>query len=163
MKNGDSYWGRYKIQETLYIGQCHLSPLQSRHLGTSQSSLNCHQLPCHIFLNLINGLNLFPFKGDFSLGKARSQRAPNLGCRGAESLGWFHVSPKNSAWDVMHEQACCHNEAANHQLPIIVSVFIILPLSTNEEHWGSTPFSLFGLHGGVLITDNTFHIKKKHS
>ena len=28
------------------------------------------------------------------LGKARSCRMPNLGCRGNESLGWFDVSPK---------------------------------------------------------------------
>ena len=29
------------------------------------------------------------------LGKARSHRVPNLGCRGAESRGWFDISPKN--------------------------------------------------------------------
>ena len=29
------------------------------------------------------------------LGKAKSHRAPNLGCRGADSPGWFDVSPKN--------------------------------------------------------------------
>ena len=28
-------------------------------------------------------------------GEARSRRVPNLGCRGAESSGWFHVPPKN--------------------------------------------------------------------
>ena len=39
------------------------------------------------------------------LGKARSHRSPNLGCMGAESPGGFHVSPKNSTWDVMPEQA----------------------------------------------------------
>ena len=38
MKNGDIHW-RYKIQETLYIGQWCFSPLQSRHLGTSHRSL----------------------------------------------------------------------------------------------------------------------------
>ena len=52
------------------------------------------------------------------LGKAKSHKAPNLGCRGAESPGGFDVSPKNSARDVMHEWACCRDEAANHQLPI---------------------------------------------
>ena len=31
--------------------------------------------------------NLFPFKGYCSFGKARSYRAPNLDCRGAESPG----------------------------------------------------------------------------
>ena len=39
------------------------------------------------------------------LGKARSHRAPNLGCRGAESPGWFGILSKNSVQDVMHEQA----------------------------------------------------------
>ena len=68
------------------------------------------------------------------LGKARSHRAPNLGCRGAESPGWFDVSPRNSVRDVMREQACCRDEAANHQLPIAAVVFVILHLSNNREH-----------------------------
>ena len=38
------------------------------------------------------------------LGKARSHRAPNLGCMEAESPGSFDVLPKNSARDVMHDQ-----------------------------------------------------------
>ena len=62
MKNIDIYWRRCKIQETLYTGQGHLSPLQSRHLGTSHSSPNRHQLPCCIFLNLIDGLKSLPFQ-----------------------------------------------------------------------------------------------------
>ena len=57
---------------------------------------------------------------------------PNLGCRGAESPGWFDVSPKNSAWDVMHEWACCCDEAANHQLPIAEAFWIILIVSKEE-------------------------------
>ena len=61
-KNRDIYWRRYKIQETLCIGRWHLSSLQSRHLGTSHGSPSCHQLPCHIFLNLINGLKSLPFQ-----------------------------------------------------------------------------------------------------
>ena len=58
-------WNRHllrKIQETLYIGQWYLHPLQSKHLGTSYSSPNCHQLPSHIFLNLIDGLKSLPFQ-----------------------------------------------------------------------------------------------------
>ena len=65
-------------------------------------------------------------------GKARSCRAPNLSCRGAESPGWFDVSPKNSAWDVVHEQARCRDEAANHQLPI-ATAFWIIPIVYTEE------------------------------
>ena len=115
MRNRDVYWGRYKIQETVYTGQWLLSPLPSRHHGTSQFS----QLPSA-------ALSYFPESHQWSeisslskvilvWGKARSHRAPNLGYRGAESPGWFGVSPKNSAWDVMCEHACCGDEAANHQ------------------------------------------------
>ena len=56
------------------------------------------------------------------LGKARSHRAPNMVCRGAESPGRFDVSPKNSAQGVMHEQVHCRDEAANHQLPIAAAL-----------------------------------------
>ena len=71
-----------------------LGPLQSRHLGTSHSSPNRHQLP--IIFSWISSMvwNLFPFKGDFSFGKARSHRGPNLGCKGVESPGWLCVLPK---------------------------------------------------------------------
>ena len=51
--------------------------------------------------------NLFLSKVILVWGKARSRRAPNLDCRGAESPGWSDVLPKNSAWDVMHERAHC--------------------------------------------------------
>ena len=60
--NMDIYWRRCKIQETLYIGQWHLSFLQSRHLGTSHSSSSCHQLPHCVFLNLIDDLKSLPFQ-----------------------------------------------------------------------------------------------------
>ena len=62
MTNRDIYWRRYKTQETLYIEQWHLSPFQSRHIGTSHDSPNRHQLTCCIFLNLINGLKSLPFQ-----------------------------------------------------------------------------------------------------
>ena len=55
------------------------------------------------------------------LEKARSRRAPNLGRRGTESLGWFDVLPKNSARDVMHDQ-----------LPIAVA-FCIIRIVLAEE------------------------------
>ena len=64
------------------------------------------------------------------LGKARSHRAPNLGCTGSESPGWFDVSLKNSAWDVIHEWVHCCDEVANHQLPIAVAFWIIWIFST---------------------------------
>ena len=57
---------------------------------------------------------------------------PNLGCKGAQSPGWFDVSPKNSAGDVIHEWVCCHDEAANHQLPIAAAFWIIRIVSVEE-------------------------------
>ena len=62
MKSRDIYWRKYKIQKTLYTRQWHLSPLQSRHFGTSHSSPNLYQLSCGIFLNLIDGLESLPFQ-----------------------------------------------------------------------------------------------------
>ena len=124
-----------KIQDTrnIYTGQWYLSPPQCRHLGTSHGSPNTHQLPHHIFLNLINGLKSLPFQVIVVFGKARSCKAPNLGCRGVESPGWFDVWPKNSAQDMMHERVRCRDEAANHHLPIAAAFWIIWRVS-EEEH-----------------------------
>ena len=80
----DIYWRRYKRQGTLHIGQWHLSPLQSRHLGTSHSSPNRHQPPRRIFLNLISGLKSLAFKGDFSFGKSQELQGTKSGLK----QGW---------------------------------------------------------------------------
>ena len=66
------------------------------------------------------------------LEKARSCRAPNLDCRVAESPGWFDVSQKNSAQDVMHEWACNCDEAANHQLSIARAFWTIQIVSMDQ-------------------------------
>ena len=118
MNNRDIYWRRYKILETLFIGQWHLSPLQSGHLGTSHSSPISHQLHHRIFLNLIDSETSSLSKVTLVFGKARSHKVPNLGYKGVESPGWFDVLPKPATWDMMHEGAHCHDEAAKHQMPI---------------------------------------------
>ena len=61
------------------------------------------------------------------LGKARSHRA---GYKIWAVAGLSHLSDlmfyrKNSARDVIHEQEHCHDEAANHQLPIAAAFWII--------------------------------------
>ena len=127
------YWRRYKIQETLYIGQWRLSPLQSRHLGTLHSSLNHHQLPCCIFLSLINSLKSLPFQGWFQFW----EKPEVAGCQiwavaGLSHLGDLMFHQKNSAWDLMNEQVCCCDEAANHQLPIAAAFWIIWIVSAEE-------------------------------
>ena len=58
------------------------------------------------------------------LGKARSHRAPNLGCRELSYLGDLIFSPKKSAQDMMHEQAHCRDEAAHRQSPIAAAFWI---------------------------------------
>ena len=63
MKNRDIYWKQFKIQETLYIGQWNLSPLQSRPWELTQFS----QLPSAA----PTVLHRFPFTGDFSFGKSQ--------------------------------------------------------------------------------------------
>ena len=65
-------------------------------------------------------------------GKVRSHRTPNMGCRGAESPGWFDVSQNISAHNMMHAWAHCHDEAANHQLPIAMDFWIIQIVSAEE-------------------------------
>ena len=114
------------------MGHWYLSPLQSRHFGTSYNSPNRHQLPGPFSWISLMVWNLFPFKDDFSLGKSQKLRGAKSGLWGAESPGWFDVSPKNSAWDMMHEWANCCDEAANHQLPIAVA-FWIIPVVRAEE------------------------------
>ena len=89
MKNRGIYWRRYKIEETLYIGQRCLSPTKVGTLGP------------HIVLPIASAApSYFPeshqqseissfSKVILDLGKARSHKVPNLGYRGAESPGWF--------------------------------------------------------------------------
>ena len=64
-------------------------------------------------------------------GKARSCRLPNLGCNLLNHPGdlIFHKKP---ARNMMQEWACCHNEAANHQLPIAMASWIIQMVSMEE-------------------------------
>ena len=124
-----------KIQDTktLYTGQWHLSPLQSKQLGTSQFS----QLPSAALWYFpeshwqyeISSLS----KVILVLGKARSHRAPNLGCRGCWITWVTIVLPKkSSAGDVMHEVAHCCDEAVNHELPTAVAFWTIRIISTEE-------------------------------
>ena len=88
--------------------------------------------------------NLFSLKDYFTFWKAWSHRVPNLGCRGAESPGWFEVSPKYSAQDMMQEQARCCDEAANHQVPIVAAFSIIRIVS--EEKCSSLMPNLMQIH-----------------
>ena len=102
-KNRDIYWRRSKIQETLYIEEWCLSPLQSRPTGTSNSSPG---VTCTVQNTLQNPLmeapsaspSYFPeYCGWSSISflsemilvweKARSHRAPIWAVGGLSHLG----------------------------------------------------------------------------
>ena len=81
--------------------------------------------------------NLLPFKVDFSFGKTRSCRVSNLGCRGAESPGWFDVLLKTlQRWNAWVGTLSCWN--CQSPVAYAVTILVILHLSTNKEHWGIT-------------------------
>ena len=122
----------------MYIGQWCLNPIQSRHFGTSHSSPNRHHIRrCPVIFSWISSMvwNLLPFDGNFSFGKSQKSQDTKSGLPGAESPGWFDVPPKNSAGDMMREQAHCGDEAANHQLPIAAAFWIIQVQWRNVQAW----------------------------
>ena len=133
MKNRDIYWRRYKIQDTLYIGQWLLSPLHSRHLGTSHSSPNHHQLPFRIFLKLIDGLQSLVFQRQFQFWEKPVTGHLSWGVEGLSHLGDWMFCQKNSAWDVMHEWVHWSDEAVNYPLPIAAAFWVIWIVS-KEGH-----------------------------
>ena len=128
----DIYWRTCKIQDTLYTGQCHLNPFKVGTLDLTQFSQSPSAAPSYFpECRWQYEISSLP-KVILVLGKAKSHRAPNLGLSVAESPGWFDVLPKNSAQDMMHEQAHCCDEAANHQLPIAEAFWIIWIVSAKE-------------------------------
>ena len=52
-----------------------------------------------------------------------------------------------------HDCAHCHDEAVNRQLPIAVVIFIVLHLSTYEEHQVVLLVNSLALKGILMIDD----------
>ena len=127
MKNRDIYWRRYKKH-------CTQDNDNSVPFTLGPHTILLITISCPVIFSWVSSmvLNLFPFKVILVLGKARSRGVPNLDCRGAESPGWLDVLPKTSVCDVMHEGTFCHDEDANHQLPIAAALWIIPIVSTEE-------------------------------
>ena len=122
MKNRDFYWRRYK---KLYIGQWHLSPLQSRHLGTSHSSAPSYFPKSHGWSE-ISSLS----KMILVSGKARSRRVPNLGGSRAELPEWLDALPKN-----LHEMWCMSGHIVTMKLPITSCPWLPFSESSKQFPW----------------------------
>ena len=87
-------------EDTRYKKQCTQDneasvPFQSRSLGSSHSSASHHQLPCHIFLNLIDGLKSLSLQRAFYFWEGPEITRPKSELLGAESPRWFDILPKN--------------------------------------------------------------------
>ena len=108
------HWRRSMIQETLYTGQWYLSPLRSRHLGTSHSSPNRHQLPCRIFLNIINSLKSLPFQKWFCFG----EKPEVTGYQIWAVAGMSHLGDLLFHQKTLHETRCMSGHVVMVQLPI---------------------------------------------
>ena len=93
-KNRDIYWKEYNVQETVRRTMMPQSPSKWAPWDLTQFS----QLPSAslLYFSETRGWSEISStaKVILVLGKARNHRAPNLGCSGAESPGWFDVFQK---------------------------------------------------------------------
>ena len=125
------YWRRNKTQEILDIGQWHLSPFQSRHLGTSHSSPSRHELPCDSFLDLNHGLKSLPFQRWFYFW----EKTEVARCQICAVEGLSHLADlmflQGTLYSVLHECMCC-DKAASPQLPIPAAFWLMGIVSTEE-------------------------------
>ena len=130
-KNRDIYWRTYNIQETLYTGYLRLSPLQRRDLTQFSQSPSAapSYFPESHWRSEISPLS----KVILVLGKSRSCRAPNLGCRWDWVTWAIWCFAKKLCKDVMHQWARCADECAHRQLPIAAAVFLVLQPTKNIE------------------------------
>ena len=86
---------------------------------------NHHQLLVIFSLISLMVWNIFPFKGDFSFGEARSLREPNLGCRGLSHMGDLMFCQKS-----LHGKWCMSRcivlmKLPNQQLPIAAASWLV--------------------------------------
>ena len=70
----------------------------------------------------------------FLLGKATSHKAPNLGCKGAESPWWLDVLQKKKTWCMRHDAwvGVLSWWSSNHRLSTAVALWIIQIVSMEE-------------------------------
>ena len=95
----------------------------------SQITISCPVVFSWISLTV---WNLFPFKGDFSFWKSQKLQGTKCGLEGGWVTWVIWCVTKNSVWDMTHEWVCCHDKAANHQVPIAMDFWIIRIVSMEE-------------------------------
>ena len=163
MKKRDIYWRRYKIQETLYIGQWCFSLLQSRCLGTSHGSPNCHQLPPSCFSASHRWSEIYSLSKVILVLEKPEVTRHQIRVIGGLSHPGELMFCQITAWDVMYEQAHCPNESANHQLPIAAAFWIIRIVS--REEFSSLMQNLMQIHYPTcsVILNATPHSTHAHS
>ena len=125
----DIYWGRHKIQETLYKGQWHLNPLQSRHLGTSHSSPSRHQLLRGVSLNLIDSLKCLPFQRWFQFGEKPEVTGHQI----------WAVGGLNHRGDLMFGQKTLHETWCMSRCMVMMK----LPITSCPKPWPSKSSEYF--------------------
>ena len=132
MKNRDICWGRYKKQCTQDNDAW--VPFKVGTLGPH--TILSSTISCPIVFNWISWMvwNLFSFKDDFSFWEKKKVAGCQIrALRGMNHLGDLMFCQKNSAWDMMHEDIRCCDEAANHELPI-AAVSWIIPIVSMEDN-----------------------------
>ena len=72
------------------------------------------------------------FKGDFNFGESQNSQGAKSGLQEAETSGWFDVSQKHFAQDVMGDQVHCCDKAASHRL-LTAAGFWIIQIVSEEE------------------------------
>ena len=103
-------------------------------------------ISCPIIFSSISSMvwNIFSFEGHFSFGKSQKLCGTKSGLYGGWGLRhlgdvMFH---QKTAWDMMHEQVRCHDEAANHHFPIAAAFWIIWIISMKECSKLNTKFNV---------------------
>ena len=138
MDNRAIYWRRYK--KKMHIGQRHIRPLQSGHLGASRSSPSHHQLPCHVYPNRINGLKSLPLQWWFEFWKKPEVMGHQIWAVG----GLSHLDNLMFCQKTLHETWWMSRCIVVMKLPIAVACWIVWILSA-EEH-SSLMHNLMQIH-----------------
>ena len=134
MKNRGIYWGKCKIQETLYTGQRHLRPFKVGTLGphtvlpiTVRSS--SYFLESHRWSETSSLSKVILAWGKPEVAGHHIWAVGELSHLGQNLM--FCQKTHHKAW-CMGGQTCCHDKAASQQLPIAAAFWILWMVSPEK-------------------------------